>query len=64
MVILEIGVKRGGSLDLWKKYFNKEAKIYGIDICQNSLSVERLVDGVKIFVGNQEDEYFLQRVIE
>ncbi len=32
IVILEIGVSQGGSLQMWKNYFGSSAKIYGIDI--------------------------------
>ena len=31
ITVLEIGVQRGGSLEIWEKYFPK-AKIYGIDL--------------------------------
>lgn len=30
--MLEIGVSKGGSLQLWRKYFGPEAVIFGIDI--------------------------------
>jgi hypothetical protein len=30
--ILEIGVSKGGSLDMWRHYFGPDAVIYGIDI--------------------------------
>jgi len=32
IVILEIGVLQGGSLQMWKDYFGDKAKIFGIDI--------------------------------
>ena len=32
ITLLEIGVFRGGSLSMWKKYFGAQAKIIGIDI--------------------------------
>ena len=38
IVVLEIGVFQGGSLQMWKNYFGPGAKIYGIDIdprCKN-----------------------------
>ena len=34
--MLEIGVKNGGSLMLWRAYFPMTAKIYGLDINQVS----------------------------
>ena len=32
VVLLEIGVLQGGSIDLWKKYFGNKLRYYGIDI--------------------------------
>jgi hypothetical protein len=32
ITFLEIGVSQGGSLQMWRKYFGPQAKIYGIDI--------------------------------
>ena len=30
--VMEIGVKKGGSLKLWREYFHRDAHIFGIDI--------------------------------
>lgn len=40
VVILEIGVFQGGSLQMWKEYFGPGAKIYGIDINPNCKKLE------------------------
>jgi len=58
--ILEIGVFGGGSLQMWKTYFGKDAKIFGIDINPECKSLEE--DNVKIFIGSQEDKEFLKTV--
>ena len=60
-VILEIGVRRGGSLDVWKKYFGSDSTIVGIDIdpsCQRMQS-----HGFHIHIGDQSDENFLEKVL-
>lgn len=59
---LEIGVAKGGSLDMWRKYFGPEAKIFGIDINDDC----RKFDGVSgtIRIGSQADREFLQQVVE
>ena len=31
-MILEIGLYRGGSLDMWQHYFGGNVQIYGVDI--------------------------------
>lgn len=55
--LLEIGVKKGASLKLWKEAF-PDAEIYGID------KDDEGVKDFKIFYGNQQDNQFLIKVIE
>ena len=62
IVILEIGVFQGGSLQMWKKYFGLKAKIFGIDIDPNCKTLEE--ENIKIFIGSQSDRKFLRRVKE
>ena len=59
---LEVGVDRGGSLDMWRKYFGEQAIIFGIDIDEDC----RQLDGVSgtVRIGSQADEKFLEQVIE
>jgi len=40
--ILEIGVQYGGSIKLWRDYF-ENGKIYGVDICDNSFIQEKSI---------------------
>ncbi len=48
IVILEIGVSQGGSLQMWKDYFGPKAKIYGIDVNPQCKQLEE--DNIKIFI--------------
>jgi hypothetical protein len=32
LTIMEIGVDRSGSLEIWKKYFSEDSKIHEVDI--------------------------------
>ena len=62
--ILEIGVKRGASLLLWKSVFPK-AQIYGVDKKDRTKQV--LLKGQKnitLFTGDQSDRSFLSKVAE
>lgn len=59
--LLEIGVDRGGSLELWRNYFGSEAVIHGIDI--NPKAIELAPDDAVIHVGSQDDTDFLESVI-
>lgn len=60
VVILEIGVFHGGSLQMWKSYFGDKAKIYGIDIDPKCKELEE--ENIQIFIGSQSDRAFLQQV--
>jgi cephalosporin hydroxylase len=62
IVILEIGVYQGGSLQMWRNYFGQKAKIYGIDINPRCKELEE--DNIKIFIGSQSDRKFLKDVKE
>jgi 23S rRNA U2552 (ribose-2'-O)-methylase RlmE/FtsJ len=60
IVVLEIGVSQGGSLQMWRNYFGKDAKIYGIDINPQCKELEE--PDIKIFIGSQSDRNFLKEV--
>jgi hypothetical protein len=59
--VLEIGVQNGGSLHMWKDYFGPGARLFGIDI--DPACVDRGPEGAKIFIGDQADPAFLNRVL-
>lgn len=58
IVIVEIGVFHGGSLQLWKKYFGEKAMIFGVDINPRCKELEE--EHIKIFIGSQSDRDFLR----
>lgn len=60
--ILELGVSRGGSLEIWRKYFGPQARIVGIDIdpaCASRVDPENIV-----MIGDQSDPAVLGAAIE
>ena len=59
---LEIGVSKGGSLTMWRKYFGEDAIIFGIDIDPDCAQYDKISGNVRI--GSQVDEDFLKSVIE
>jgi hypothetical protein len=59
---LEIGVSKGGSLELWRDYFGADATIYGVDIDARCAAFDGLHGQVRI--GSQDDAAFLTRVVE
>jgi hypothetical protein len=62
VTVLEFGVSHGGSLEMWRDYFGRKARIYGVDIdprCAD-LGGRR----TKVFIGDQENREFLQSIAD
>lgn len=59
--ILEIGVWRGGSLDLWRQYFGPRAIIFGVDIDKSCGSIPQVSGQIRI--GSQVDRVFMESVV-
>lgn len=57
IVIVEIGVFQGGSLQMWRNYFGPNAKIYGLDIDPRCKEFEE--ENIEIIIGSQSDRDFL-----
>jgi hypothetical protein len=62
ILIFEIGVFKGGSLEMWKNYFSPDSTIVGIDINPDCKIYES--DNVFVEIGNQSDFEFLQSLID
>lgn len=60
--VVEFGVSHGGSLQMWKNYFGRQAKLWGIDINPHCKKLEE--DQIEIFIGDQADRQFLQSIAE
>lgn len=58
--ILEIGVQKGGSLEMWNYYFNGECEIFGIDIEEQCREIpEKLqATNISVEIGDQADRLF------
>lgn len=62
VTFIEVGCGLGGSLQMWKRYFGPHARIVGIDINAECKKFEE--DQVEVFIGPQQDNQFLQTVID
>jgi hypothetical protein len=58
---LEIGVFRGGSLEVWRRFFGPDAVIAGIDIDPACARFDGVAAMVRI--GSQDDPEFLRQVV-
>jgi hypothetical protein len=59
---LEIGVDKGGSLELWRSFFGSQATIFGIDIEPACARFDDEIASVRI--GSQTDPEFLTAVAD
>jgi hypothetical protein len=62
VTLVEIGVARGGSLQMWKQYFGPKARIIGVDI--NPECTAYAEEHIEVLIGNQEDRTFLRSLAE
>jgi hypothetical protein len=56
IIFVEIGVLNGGSLFMWRQFFNSEARIIGVD--SNPLAKRWENEGFEIHIGLQNDPIF------
>jgi Methyltransferase domain len=59
-VVVEIGIYHGGSLEMWRHYFGRGARIVGIDLDPRCRQFEG--DSVNVMIGDQADRGFLSQV--
>lgn len=64
MLIIEIGVFEGGSIQMWKDYFGEKATIVGIDINQSCKEFEDKSKNIFVEIGNQSNPEFLKSVVD
>lgn len=62
LTFLEVGVAKGGSLAMWRRYFGPLATVVGIDIDRKCKAHES--EGCAVRIGDQSDPKFLQTVID
>ena len=61
VTIFELGVCKGGSLQVWKKYFGEKANIIGVDVDPYSKYEE---EQIKVYTGNVLDFKLWQEIVE
>lgn len=59
--LLEIGVFRGGSLEMWRDYFGATATIHGVDVDERCRQFA--AENTHVHIGNQADRTFLERLV-
>ena len=62
ITFVEIGIKAGGSLLMWRDWLGKDARIIGIDLDPNAKKMEKY--GFEIFIGDQASPNFWKNFFE
>ena len=62
VTVVEFGVSQGGSLQMWKHYFGRRARIFGVDIDPRCAALAE--PQVQIRIGDQEDRDFLRSLAD
>jgi hypothetical protein len=57
--MLEIGVFRGGSLKMWKRWFHPGSLIVGLDVAESCRAYDDPPSNIHVRIGDQTDESFL-----
>ncbi|KRD09597.1 hypothetical protein ASE48_06075 [Mycobacterium sp. Root265] len=60
--MLEIGVARGGSLQMWRRYLHPDSVIVGIDIDPSTAQFDDPSTAQHVRIGGQQDISFLKSV--
>lgn len=60
--VLEIGVRFGGSMDIWREFFGSAATIHGLDIDENCAQFD--TSDHPVHIGSQTDLELLDKIIE
>ncbi|MDR2793573.1 MAG: class I SAM-dependent methyltransferase [Treponema sp.] len=60
LTVMEIGVDRGGSLEIWKKYLPKGSKIHGVDINPKCRDI-KFGGNIYFHLGNASDYSFMEK---
>ena len=60
ITFMEIGVGRGGSLEVWKKYFAEGSSINGVDINPKCGEI-KYSDNIHIHLGSASDRSFMEK---
>ncbi len=63
VIMYEIGVQNGGSLEMWLDYFGRDrCQVYGFDIDAKCAAMSAVAPNIHITIGDQGDPKFWARV--
>jgi hypothetical protein len=64
ITLVEIGILKGGSLELWSEYMGPQAKIIGIDISESCRNIKFSQNNIEVVIGDQASSDFWQTFLQ
>lgn len=58
ITLVEVGVQKGGSLEMWSNYFGPQSKIIGIDIDEECSKLTYSEKNIQVVIGDQGNPKF------
>lgn len=55
---VEVGVQKGGSLEMWSNFFGSQANIIGVDVDEECRNLQYQQSNIKVVIGDQEQSTF------
>jgi Methyltransferase domain len=62
IVLLEVGVQNGGSLELWNEYLHSAKAIIGCDINPECATLQFATDRIHLLIGDANDEQCARQI--
>lgn len=56
--VVEVGVQKGGSLEMWRDYFAPYVKVTGIDVDPECAKIDYGTDDIRVVIGDQSSPAF------
>lgn len=63
VLMVEIGVDNGGSIEMWKKYLGPDSIIVGLDIRPGCKQFQDIENKIFVEIGDQSDPEFLNSIL-
>jgi hypothetical protein len=63
ITLVEVGVQKGGSLEMWSAYLGSQAKIIGIDVDPECSKLTYTQNNISVIIGDQGDPAFWDKFL-
>lgn len=58
VTLVEVGIQKGGSLEMWSSFLGPQSRIIGIDVDPECINLKYKQSNIEVVIGNQSDTNF------